>query len=143
MGVEDHGSALVTTVNFARTQADTMDRFVRAFVEAIALGKRDKNLAKKVYAKYLRLTDDNLLELNYKVYLLGSIPKIPTFPVDALKNVISDLAEENPPNHSSGGGLKPPRPSSTAAAKSNNLSSPLQGPTIWTPTGMPAAVWPA
>jgi ABC-type nitrate/sulfonate/bicarbonate transport system substrate-binding protein len=96
MGVEDHGSALVTTVNFARTQADTMDRFVRAFVEAIALGKRDKNLAKKVYAKYLRLTDDNLLELNYKVYLLGSIPKIPTFPVDALKNVISDLAEENP-----------------------------------------------
>jgi len=96
MGVEDHGSALVTTVNFARTQGDTMDRFVRAFVEAIALGKRDKNLAKKVYAKYLRLTDDNLLELNYKVYLLGSIPKIPTFPVDALKNVISDLAEENP-----------------------------------------------
>jgi hypothetical protein len=73
-----------------------MDRFVRAFVEAIALGKRDKTLAKKVYAKYLRLTDDNLLELNYKVYLSGSIPKIPTFPLDALKNVIADLAEENP-----------------------------------------------
>ena len=96
LGVEDHGSALVTTLNFARTQADTMDRFVRAFVEAIALGKRDKTLAKKVYAKYLRITDDNLLELNYRVYLLGSIPKIPTFPVDALKNVIADLAEENP-----------------------------------------------
>jgi ABC-type nitrate/sulfonate/bicarbonate transport system substrate-binding protein len=96
MGVEDHGSALMTTLNFARSQADTMDRFVRAFVEAIALGKRDKSLAKKVYAKYLRITDDNLLELNHKVYLSGSIPKIPTFPVDALKNVISDLAEENP-----------------------------------------------
>ena len=96
MGVEDHGSALVTTLNFARNQPEVLERFVRAFVEAIALGKRDKNLAKKVYAKYLRLTDDNLLELNYKVYLLGSIPKIPTFPVDALKNVIADLAEENP-----------------------------------------------
>jgi hypothetical protein len=96
MGVEDHGSALVTTFNFARTQVDTMDRFARAFVEAIALGKRDKNLAEKVYAKYLRITDDALLELNHKVYLAGSIPKIPTFPIDALKNVISDLAEENP-----------------------------------------------
>jgi ABC-type nitrate/sulfonate/bicarbonate transport system substrate-binding protein len=96
MGVEDHGSALVTTLNFARSQPEVMERFVRAFVEAIALGKRDKSLAKKIYAKYLRLNDENLLDLNYKVYLLGSIPKIPTFPVDALKNVISDLAEENP-----------------------------------------------
>jgi NitT/TauT family transport system substrate-binding protein len=95
-GVEDHGSALITTLNFARGQPDVMERFVRAFVEAIALGKKDKNLAKKVYAKYLRLTDDNLLELNHKVYLMGSIPKIPIFPVDALKNVLSDLAEENP-----------------------------------------------
>jgi len=96
MGVEDHGSALVTTLNFARNQADVVDRFVRAFVEAIALGKKDKNLAKKVYAKYLRLSDDNLLELNHKVYLMGSIPRVPTFPLDALKNVLSDLAEENP-----------------------------------------------
>jgi ABC-type nitrate/sulfonate/bicarbonate transport system substrate-binding protein len=96
MGVEDHGSALVTTLNFARAQPDVMERFVRAFIEAIALGKRDKNLAKKVYAKYLRLSDDNLLELNHKVYLMGSIPRVPTFPVDALKNVLSDLAEENP-----------------------------------------------
>lgn len=95
-GVEDHGSALVTTSEFARSRSDTMNRFVRAFIEAIALGKKDKNLAKKVYAKYLRLSDDTLLELNHKVYLAGSIPKIPTFPIDALKNVISDLAEENP-----------------------------------------------
>ena len=95
-GVEDHGSALVTTLNFARSQPDTMERFTRAFVEAIALGKQNKNLAKKVYAKYLRLSDDNLLDLNHKVYLMGSIPKIPTFPLDALKNVLNDLAEDNP-----------------------------------------------
>jgi ABC-type nitrate/sulfonate/bicarbonate transport system substrate-binding protein len=95
-GVEDHGSALFTSVAFARNRADTMDRFVRAFLEAIALGKKDRNLAKKVYSKYLRITDDNLLELNHKIYLMGSIPKIPTFPVSALRNVISDLGEENP-----------------------------------------------
>jgi NitT/TauT family transport system substrate-binding protein len=96
MGVEDHGSALATTQNFARHQPELMDRFARAFLEAIAMGKKDRTLAKKVYAKYLRITDDNLLELNHKVYLSGSIPKIPTFPADALKNVVSDLAEENP-----------------------------------------------
>jgi ABC-type nitrate/sulfonate/bicarbonate transport system substrate-binding protein len=96
MGVEDHGSALATTVSFARAQPEIMDRFVQAFVEATALGKKDRNLTKRVYAKYLRLSDDNLLDLNHKVYLLGSIPKIPTFPVEALKNVLSDLAEENP-----------------------------------------------
>ncbi len=91
------GSALATTVTFARTQPETLDRFVQAFVEAIALGKKDRTLAKTVYAKYLRLADDNLLELNHKVYLAGSIPKIPTFPPEALKNVFGEPGRRKTP----------------------------------------------
>jgi ABC-type nitrate/sulfonate/bicarbonate transport system substrate-binding protein len=94
-GVEDHGSALLTTQNYAESKSGVLDRFVRAFTEAIAVSRRNKELAKRVYAKYLRTNDDAQLELNYQTYVLGVIPKVPVFPVDALQNILNDLAEEN------------------------------------------------
>jgi NitT/TauT family transport system substrate-binding protein len=96
VGVEDHGSALLTTQNYVASNKDVLDRFARAFTEAIAVSRRNKELAKKVYSKYLRTKDDALLELNYRTYVLGVIPKTPVFPVDALQNILNDLAEENP-----------------------------------------------
>ena len=53
-------------------------------------------MTKRVYSKYLRTNDDALLELNYQTYVFGVIPKVPVFPVDALQNILTDLAEENP-----------------------------------------------
>jgi NitT/TauT family transport system substrate-binding protein len=95
-GVEDHGSALITTQDFARTQTDVMDRFVRAFLEGISLARKNKELAKRVYAKNLRVSDDATLELNYQAYVLRQVPKEPIFPRFALEELMSDLAEENP-----------------------------------------------
>jgi ABC-type nitrate/sulfonate/bicarbonate transport system substrate-binding protein len=95
-GVEDHGSALVTTRDYARAQPDVMERFVRAFLEGISLAKRNKELAKRVYAKNFRLTDEVILDLNYQTFVLQQIPKEPIFPRDALENLMADLAEENP-----------------------------------------------
>jgi ABC-type nitrate/sulfonate/bicarbonate transport system substrate-binding protein len=94
--VEDHGSALVTTRDYARAQPDVMERFVRAFLEGISLAKRNKELAKRVYAKNFRLTDEVILDLNYQTFVLQQIPKEPIFPRDALENLMADLAEENP-----------------------------------------------
>jgi hypothetical protein len=73
-----------------------LDRFARAFTEAIAVSRRNKELTKRVYSKFLRTNDDALLELNYQTYVLGVIPKVPVFPVDALQNILNDLAEESP-----------------------------------------------
>lgn len=95
-GVEDHGSALITTQEFARGQPDVMDRFVRAFLEGISLARKNKDLAKKVYAKNLRVSDDATLELNYQAYVLRQVPKEPIFPRVALEELMADLAEENP-----------------------------------------------
>jgi ABC-type nitrate/sulfonate/bicarbonate transport system substrate-binding protein len=95
-GVEDHGSALLTTQNYADSKSGVLDRFARAFTEAIAVSRRNKELTKRVYSKFLRTNDDALLELNYQTYVLGVIPKVPVFPVDALQNILNDLAEESP-----------------------------------------------
>jgi NitT/TauT family transport system substrate-binding protein len=95
-GVEDHGSALITTERFISANRGVMNNFVKAFTEAIAISRRNKELTKNVYAKYLRTNDNDLLELYYRTYVLEVIPKIPVFPVEALNNILADLAEENP-----------------------------------------------
>ena len=46
-GVEDHGSALVTTRDYARAQPDVMKRFVRAFLEGISLAKKKQRTCEK------------------------------------------------------------------------------------------------
>ena len=46
-GVEDHGSALVTTRDYARAQPDVMERFVRAFLEGISLAKKKQRTCEK------------------------------------------------------------------------------------------------
>jgi ABC-type nitrate/sulfonate/bicarbonate transport system substrate-binding protein len=96
LGIEDHGSALVTTRGFMNNPSQIVERFIRAFVEAIAVGKTDSKVTKKVFAKNLRERNEAYLEFLHRTYVLGSIPKTPVFPPDAIRNLISDLAEETP-----------------------------------------------
>lgn len=96
LGIEDHGSALVTTRGFMNDQFQIVERFIRAFVEAIALGKTDSKVTKKAFAKNLRERNETYLDFLHRTYVLGSISKRPMFPSEAIRNLISDLAEETP-----------------------------------------------
>jgi hypothetical protein len=96
LGIEDPGSALVTTRGFMHDQSQIVERFIRAFVEAIALGKTDSKVTKKAFAKNLRERNDIYLDLLPPTSALGSISTTPMFPSEAIRNLISDLAEETP-----------------------------------------------
>ena len=95
-GVEDHGSALVTTREFMTVQTQTVERFVRAFIEAIAIGRTDSRISKRVFAGNLRENNEAYLDFLHRAYVLGSIPIVPVFPLEALRNLISDLGEDAP-----------------------------------------------
>jgi NitT/TauT family transport system substrate-binding protein len=96
LGIEDHGSALVTTREFMTTQTQIVDRFVRAFVEAIALGRTNSQVSKRVFARNLRESNEIYLDFLHRTYVLGSIPKVPVYPADVLKHFIADLGEDAP-----------------------------------------------
>ena len=96
LGIEDHGSALVTTREFMSAHTRTVERFVRAFVEAIAVGRTDSRVSKRVLARNLREPNDTYLDFLHRVYVSGSIPKVPIYPSEILKNFIADLGEEAP-----------------------------------------------
>jgi NitT/TauT family transport system substrate-binding protein len=96
LGIEDHGSALVTTLDFMAAQSQTVERFVRAFVEAIAVGKTNTQISKRVFERNLRESNEIYLDFLHRVYVLGSIPKVPIYPPEILKHFIGDLGEESP-----------------------------------------------
>ena len=51
--------------------------FVQALSEAIALARRDRAAADRIYTRYLNVKDPALLEFMYRTYVHGAIPERP------------------------------------------------------------------
>jgi len=70
-------------VDFAVTRSllansrDVVKRFVQALSEAIALARRERGEADRIYARYLNVKDPALLEFMYRTYVQGAIPERP------------------------------------------------------------------
>ena len=83
-------------VDFAVTQKllassrDVVKRFVQALSEAIMLARRDRSVADRTYARYLKVSDPALLEFMYRTYVQHAIPERP-YP--KLDNVALGIAE--------------------------------------------------
>jgi len=73
-GVRTSVSDLTSTRQVVRERRSAMKAFFRAFVEASWLGKKDRELAFRIFRKYLRVEDPRLLESMYKNYLGPAIP---------------------------------------------------------------------
>jgi len=70
-------------VDFAVTRSlltnfrPVVKRFVQALSEAIALARRERTAADRIYTRYLKVQDPGLLEFMYQTYVLGAIPQRP------------------------------------------------------------------
>jgi len=61
-------ASVVTRRKTIKEERDTVMRFVRSFVEAIAYLKQNKEFSKKVLTKYMRTTDAEYLEGAYNMF---------------------------------------------------------------------------
>ena len=84
------GVDFAVTRNLLVTSRDTVKKFVQALSEAIALARRDRAAADRIYSKYLKVSDPALLEFMYRTYVQHAIPERP-FP--KLDNVALGIAE--------------------------------------------------
>src|ERR1043166_9555638 len=69
---------------FVRKNPNTIERFLKAYTEAIHVIKTDPALAKRVYAKEYRESDDAVIDKVVTVYagLFKSIPTVPAAGID-------------------------------------------------------------
>ncbi|HEY2986641.1 MAG TPA: ABC transporter substrate-binding protein [Candidatus Binatia bacterium] len=70
-------------VDFAVSRAllgrarEKVKNFLRALCESIALGKKSRAAADRVYTKYLQVKDPAMLDFMYRTYVQGAIPERP------------------------------------------------------------------
>jgi ABC-type nitrate/sulfonate/bicarbonate transport system substrate-binding protein len=76
---------------FVRKNPNTVERFLKAYTEAIYVIKTDLALAKRIYAKEYRESDPAVVDKIVTVYA-GLFKAIPTVPASGLETVIREQA---------------------------------------------------
>ena len=95
-GVPSPGSEINTTRQILKDNRPRLKAFFMAYSEAIAAGRKNKELAYQVFRKYMRVDNPKLLEFTYRVQFLEALPGKPYPREDAIQASIEDLRESTP-----------------------------------------------
>ena len=88
-------SCVASSRAFVKAEPKLVDDFLRAYVAAIQLMKKDQNFAEKVFAKWLREKDPHLIKKTVESYAKLFKPT-PYVPDKGIETVIKDLASRRP-----------------------------------------------
>jgi NitT/TauT family transport system substrate-binding protein len=88
-------SCVASSRAFVRRNPNTIDRFLKGYIEAIHVIKKDVELAKRIYAKRYRESDPAVTDKVVRAYA-GLFKSVPTVPESGLEVVIRDLASRRP-----------------------------------------------
>jgi NitT/TauT family transport system substrate-binding protein len=95
-GVPSPGSEINTTRQFLKELRPRLKAFFMAYSEAIAAGRKNKELTYQVFRKYMRVENPKLLDFTHRVQFLEAIPAKPYPREDAIQASIEDLKESTP-----------------------------------------------
>jgi NitT/TauT family transport system substrate-binding protein len=87
-------SCVVSTRAFIKQSPMVVDRFLRAYVDAIHFIKKDRMLTEKVFAKWLRQPDAAIARKTVQVYA-ELFKRVPTVTDRGIKAVLEELAESS------------------------------------------------
>ncbi|MGA7901130.1 MAG: ABC transporter substrate-binding protein [Terrimicrobiaceae bacterium] len=95
-GVPSPGSEINTTRQLLRELRPRLKAFFMAYSEAIATGRKNRELVYQIFRKYLRVDNPKLLDFTYRVQFLEAIPAKPYPREDAIQASIEDLRDTIP-----------------------------------------------
>jgi len=89
-------NGIVVRKSFLKNNGDLMRRFMMAYIEGVALAKKDAAFAKKVMAKYFKSDDREILDESYD-WIVKQNFTLPPYPaVPGLATILNSVAERNP-----------------------------------------------
>ncbi len=95
LGVEVQGNGFATSRSYIASNRDTVKNALKGFVEAIYYVYANKKEAQKVFAKYMRTNDPEMLEDSYNGYIQW-IPKKPYPTLKGIQYMLDLLAPQVP-----------------------------------------------
>jgi len=95
LGVEVQGNGFATSRAYVQSNREVVKSALKGFVEAIYYIYANKKEAQRVFAKYMRTSDPEVLEDSYQGYI-KSIPKKPFPTLKGIQFMLDMLAEKMP-----------------------------------------------
>jgi NitT/TauT family transport system substrate-binding protein len=95
-GVPAPGSEINSTRQIIKELRPRLQAFFMAYSEAIAAGRKNRELTYQVFRKYMRIDNPKLLDFTYRVQFLEAIPAKPYPREDAIQASIEDLKSTIP-----------------------------------------------
>ncbi len=95
LGVEVQGNGFATSRSYIKTNRETVMAALKGFVEAIYFIYANKKEAQRVFAKYMRTNDPDVLEDSYQAYV-KTIPKKPYPTLKGIQFMLDMLAPDFP-----------------------------------------------
>ena len=89
-------ASLITTRTLIKENPDMVLRFTRGFVAAIQYAQIHREFTLKVLSKYMRTTDQEVLNASYDYYVGRIIPRTPYVSEKGLQGVIDFIRQRNP-----------------------------------------------
>jgi ABC-type nitrate/sulfonate/bicarbonate transport system substrate-binding protein len=91
------GAGVATTRRFVRESPEIIRRYVKSQIEAVHRIKTDREMAKRVLAKYLGPQDKEILEKRYDYISVDERLPPKQYPtLEGIKNILEPLAETDP-----------------------------------------------
>jgi len=92
-------NGIVATREYLKSKEnhEVLQKFFKAYVEAISVAIKNREFAIKVISKYTRTTDPELLEETYKVNVAKAFLKVPYPSVAGFKTILDFVAETRDP----------------------------------------------
>jgi NitT/TauT family transport system substrate-binding protein len=95
LGVEVQGNGLATSRAYIKTSRETVKGALKGYIEGIHFIYANKQAAQRVFAKYMRTNDPEVLEASYQNYV-KTIPKKPAFTLKGIQFILDMLAPQMP-----------------------------------------------
>jgi ABC-type nitrate/sulfonate/bicarbonate transport system substrate-binding protein len=89
-------AAVFTTRTYVREHEPAIRQLTRAFVEAIAYMKQNREFTKQVMAKYTQEADPDALDVAYDVYVGTRMARAPYASLDGIRSILEEVALTNP-----------------------------------------------
>ncbi len=93
--VEVQGNGMATTRSYIKTNRDVVKSALKGYIEGINFIFSNKQETQKVFAKYMRTSDADVLESSYQAYI-NTTPRKPYPTVKGLQFLLDRLAPQMP-----------------------------------------------
>jgi len=95
LGVEVQGNGLASSRAYIKSNRETVKTAMKGYIEGIHFIHANKQASQKVFAKYMRTNDPEVLEASWDNYV-KTIPKKPFFTIKGIQFILEMLAPQMP-----------------------------------------------